>query len=216
MTAGDCGSKELGKEEISKIRKQEAAASARLLEAGYDCLGFEDLFITYDKPSIVRVTAQVRKVRPQLVITMSQTDYMLDHEMTGTLVQTACFCGGIKNIETEGLAPLDYIPPLYYADSIDGRDTYGAELLPSMLVDIGTVLDLKTDMLSCHKSQREWLRKHHGMDEYILSMKRMAEKRGRLAGVSYAEGFRQHLGHAFPQHNLLLEALQPVARMRGL
>jgi hypothetical protein len=45
------------------------------------------------------------------------------------------------------------------------------------------------------------------MDEYILSMKRMSESRGKLAGVSYAEGFRQHLGHAFPQNNLLEEEL---------
>jgi len=62
-------------------------------------------------------------------------------------------------------------------------------------------------MLACHRSQREWLQQHHGMDEYILSMKRHAEDRGRDIGVLYAEGFRQHLGHAFPQDNLLQKEL---------
>jgi LmbE family N-acetylglucosaminyl deacetylase len=113
----------------------------------------------------------------------------------------------VVNIQTEGQAPLDYIPHLYYADPIDGRDIYGQAIRPTTLVDISHVMDIKTNMLSCHQSQREWLRQHHGMDEYILSMKRMSESRGKLAGVSYAEGFRQHLGHAFPQNNLLLEEL---------
>jgi LmbE family N-acetylglucosaminyl deacetylase len=207
MTAGDCGSKELSKKEISEIRKKEAVKSASLIEASYEFLGSEDLYIFYDRPSLLRVLAHVRKIRPQLVLTMSQTDYMLDHEITGTLVQSACFAGGVVNIHTEGQAPLDYIPHLYYADSIDGRDIYGQAVIPTTLVDISHVMDIKTNMLSCHQSQREWLRQHHGMDEYILSMKRMSESRGKLAGVSYAEGFRQHLGHAFPQNNLLEEEL---------
>ena len=207
MTAGDCGSKDLGKKEISEIRLKEAATAASLIDAGYACLGSEDLFILYDRSTLLRVLTHVRKIRPQLVLTMSQTDYMVDHEMTGTLVQSACFAGGVVNIETPEGEALDYIPHLYYADSIDGRDKYGSELLPSTLIDIESVLEIKTKMLSCHESQREWLRKHHGMDEYILSMKRMAESRGKLAGLSYAEGFRQHLGHAFPQNNLLLEEL---------
>jgi len=207
MTAGDCGSKELGKKEISEIRKKEAANSAGLLKAGYECLGSEDLYIFYDKATILRVLAHVRKIRPRLVLTMSQTDYMVDHETTGTLVQSACFAGRVANIKTEGVDPLDYIPHLYYADSIDGMDIFGPPLPPATLVDISAVMDVKTEMLSCHKSQREWLRQHHGMDEYILAMKRMSEERGKLAGLRYAEGFRQHLGHAFPQNNLILEEL---------
>lgn len=211
MTAGDCGSKELGKKEISEIRKKEAANSAALLDAGYACLGSEDLYIFYDKSTILKVVAHVRKIRPRLVLTMSQTDYMVDHVTTGALVQSACFAGGVVNIETPGESPLDYIPHLYYADSIDGRDIYGARLTPATLVDISTVMDKKTEMLSCHKSQREWLRQHHGMDEYILSMKRMSKDRGKLAGVKYAEGFRQHLGHAFPQNDLIRTELTQEA-----
>ena len=34
MTAGDCGSRELGPEEIARIRRQEAQASAELIAAG--------------------------------------------------------------------------------------------------------------------------------------------------------------------------------------
>ena len=54
---------------------------------------------------------------------------------------------------------------------------------------------------------REWLRKHHGMDQYILAMKEWGARRGKKLGTAYAEGFRQHLGHGYPQDNLLLQLL---------
>jgi len=48
---------------------------------------------------------------------------------------------------------------------------------------------------------------HHKMDEYILSMKRFAESRGKEIYTQYAEGFRQHLGHGYPHTNILKELL---------
>ena len=63
-------------------------------------------------------------------------------------------------------------------------------------------------MLCCHASQRNWLMTHHGIDEYVLSMKRFAGERGKLAGCEYAEGFRQHLGHGYPQDNILKRELE--------
>ena len=68
-------------------------------------------------------------------------------------------------------------------------------------------MERKTEMLACHASQREWLRSHHGMDEYIDAMHRHSAKRGKELGTEYAEAFTQHLGHAFPQSDILLEIL---------
>jgi hypothetical protein len=62
-------------------------------------------------------------------------------------------------------------------------------------------------MLCCHDSQRNWLMSHHGMDEYVESMKRFARQRGKKANCDYAEGFRQHLGHGYPQDNRLKKEL---------
>lgn len=214
MTSGDCGTKTLSRKEISSIRLNEAKNAAAVLHASYECLGFEDLFITYDKPSITKVVAHIRKVNPQLVITMSPSCYMLDHEMTSLLVQTGCFGGGLVNVVTPGVAPIDHIPYLYYADAIESKDRFGKRNECSTIVDITTVMDVKAEMLTCHRSQREWLQQHHGMDEYILSMKRHAEDRGRDAGVTYAEGFRQHLGHAFPQDNILQSELTDLVYIR--
>ena len=65
----------------------------------------------------------------------------------------------------------------------------------------------KTEMLACHKSQHEWLRSHHGMDEYIDSMHRHCAMRGKELKTEYAEAFTQHRGHAFPQADILHDIL---------
>ena len=209
MTAGDKGSKVLTPAEISQIRRREGRKAATVIGATYHCLEVEDVFILYDKPNILRVTKLVRQVRPNLVLTMSPECYMIDHEITARLVQTACFSAGMVNMIIEGVESFDHVPALYYADALEGKDRYGKEVIPSMIVDISSVIDIKEEMLKCHDSQRAWLQAHHGMDEYIASMRRFGDQRGRQIGVAYGEGFRQHLGHAFPQENLLLKTLGP-------
>jgi LmbE family N-acetylglucosaminyl deacetylase len=113
----------------------------------------------------------------------------------------------MPNIEIEGVEPFEPVPHLYYVDPVEGKDKFGSPIRPSILVDIGAVMETKEAMLCCHASQRNWLMVHHGMDEYVLSMKRLAEQRGQEIGCRYAEGFRQHLGHGYPQGNILKEIL---------
>lgn len=210
MTGGDGGSAELSRAEISKIRKAEAAESIKILNGFYHCLECEDVFVMYDKPTLLKAIELVRKVRPTIVFAPSPTDYMFDHEMASKVAQAACFAAGVPNVETNGIKALDYIPHLYYVDAVDGIDRFGKEINPSILVDIGTVIDIKEKMLSCHKSQRQWLLDHNGIDEYVISMKDFAKKRGKLINCAYAEGFRQHLGHSYPQNNILREILEQL------
>jgi len=208
MTPGDCGSNEYGRQEISRIRKAEAAGAASILGGRYICTELEDVFVMYDKPSLLKTIEVIRKVRPAIVFTSSPQDYFVDHENTSNLVRTACFACGIPNVETPGVKAYDCVPYLYYADPVGDCDIYGNAITPSMYVDISAKMEIKEKMLSCHQSQRNWLLAHHGMDEYILSMKRTAQKKGKEAGFGYAEGFRQHLGHAYPSDNILKEILK--------
>ena len=131
---------------------------------------------------------------------------MVDHELTSMIVQTACFASGIKNMEV-GIAPYEPVPHLYYCDPMEGKDIFGKAVVPSMYVNITGEIGVKENMLAHHESQRNWLLTHHKMDEYILAMKRFARERGMESGVEYAEGFRQHLGHGFPQENILKNIL---------
>ncbi len=104
------------------------------------------------------------------------------------------------------------IPHLYYADAVEGKDTLGRALPPAFCVDISKVIETKSQMLACHASQRDWLRKHHGMDHYLNAMRDWSAERGKSCGVPFAEGYRQHLGHSYPQDNLLGELLGIVSR----
>jgi len=206
MAPGDKGTAIYSREEISLIRKAEAAKSAEIIEGTYHCLEFEDVYILYSKDTINKTTALIRKIHPTIVFTASPVDYMVDHEMTSLIVQTACFSSGIKNMEVSE-APFEPVPYLYYSDAMEGKDKLGNSIQPFIFVDITSEMPVKEEMLKCHESQRNWLMEHHKMDEYIHSMKRFSEKRGNEIKVKYAEGFRQHLGHGYPQDNILKEVL---------
>lgn len=213
FTPGDKGTSEYTSKEISRIRKAEAAKAAELLDGDYVCLEFEDVYILYNRETINKTTSLIRRIRPAIVITASPADYMIDHEMTSMIVQTACFSSGMKNMEVME-EPFEPVPYLYYSDPMEGKDKLGKPIKPSVYVNITEEIGIKEEMLGCHKSQRDWLKLHHKMDEYILSMKRFAEKRGKEINTKYAEGFRQHLGHGYPQNNILKEILDDLVVVR--
>jgi len=206
MTMGDKGSAVHTSDEISRMRTAEAKNSAQVINATYHCLEFDDVYILYDRETLNRTTALVRKVAPSLVLTHSPSDYMVDHEMTSRIVQTACFAAGVKLMEV-GEEHFEPVPYLIYSDPLEGKDILGNLVQPTFYVDITQEIGIKEKMLACHASQRNWLMAHHKVDEYILAMKRFAEQRGQEINVAYAEGFRQHLGHSFPQDNILKEIL---------
>lgn len=209
MTAGDCGSNEHTPDEIARIRRQEGADAAGLMGATYHCVEERDLRVFFNEASMERIVHLLTRVNPTIVITHSPDDYHLDHEMTSTIVRAATFAAPIPNY-LHGRwknPPLAHIPHLYYCDPLEGKDLFGRPIVPAFRIDISKTIDLKTKMLSAHASQRNWLIKHHGVDDYLRAMREWAETQGRAAGVPLAEGFRQHLGHSYPQKNLLGELL---------
>jgi LmbE family N-acetylglucosaminyl deacetylase len=214
MTAGDQGTATRSRSEIARIRKREAAASARLLGATYTCLGFDDLTIVYGEKTKRPVSALLRLVRPDLVIVPPPVDYMADHEETPRIVREAAFASTVPNwkasLAGKRPRPCDKLPAILYADPIDNIDHFGRRVRPQYVVDVTGSVDLKEKMLACHDSQRSWLRHQHGEDEYLLWMRRVGADRARDFGhprVRYAEGFRQHLGHGFPREDHLTAAL---------
>src|SRR5262245_50045045 len=205
MTPGDCGSMERSADAISLIRRGEGGMAAAIVHGHYHCLEERDLLIFYGDRTLEKVTRLLREVRPRIVLTHSPADYMLDHEMTSMVVRAAVFGAPIPNFLADrqiGTA-LAHMPHLYYCDAIEGKDPLGRDVPPGFRIDISGVIDTKAEMLAAHASQREWLRKHHGMDQYLHAMREWGAKHGKECSVACAEGFRQHLGHSYPQDNLL-------------
>src|SRR5580704_14716963 len=60
MTAGDCGSAPIGREEIARIRFGEAQNAAAYLGAWYACAGLMDVEVTFDVENLRRVVDVMR------------------------------------------------------------------------------------------------------------------------------------------------------------
>ena len=202
-TAGDCGTMTESPWQIGGIRTEEARRAAKMIGAQYHCLGEPDGRVVYDKPTIQKSMDLLRAIAPGLVLTHAPKDYMLDHEMVSLLARAASFLYGAPNVSAYPRHPESTIPYLYYCDPLDGIDPLGHEVQPTTYVDVTTMVSRKSEMLACHASQREWLREHHGMDEYLEAMRRHDTWRGEQTGVGAAEAFVQHRGHAYPKDDLL-------------
>lgn len=207
MTAGDKGSATHSSREIAAIRRAEAQNAAQILgAASYRCLDFSDLEITFDNDSRRRVSEVLREIDPFLVITTPPADYMFDHEITSQLVRDACFNASVPLYAASKAA--SGVPYLYYSDAIEGHDLWGQPSRVSVIVDISAQIQLKVAALCAHDSQRSWLQKQHGMDNYLESMKSWSAQRGAQIGAAFGEAFCQHLGHPHPQDDILSRLLK--------
>mgnify|MGYP005832035865 CR=1 FL=1 len=212
MAPGDCGTTSETPWVISARRTEEARRAAAMIPGEYHCLDERDGLVVYDRTTIRKATDLMRRVTPGLVFTHAPKDYMMDHEMTSLVARAASFLHAAPNASAFPLDPRAAVPYLYYCDPVEAIDPLGRPVEPTTYIDITAQLERKTDMLACHASQREWLRAHHGTDEYLEAMRRHAALRGREAGVGAAEAFVQHRGHAYPRDDLLAALLPPTLR----
>jgi LmbE family N-acetylglucosaminyl deacetylase len=210
MTAGDLGASTGTREQIAAQRLAESQAAADYLGAWYGCARLYDMQVFANPDNLRKVVEVMRAFSPDIVLTHSPVDYMVDHEETSRLVRDAAFAMSIPLFSTGQFpaAPVGHgTPVLYYSDPTEGLDPMGNRVFPQFYVDISDQMEKKREMLSRHASQREWLRRHNGVDEYINQMTLWAERFGKESGYRYAEGLRQHLGHGYPHEPVLQNAL---------
>jgi LmbE family N-acetylglucosaminyl deacetylase len=204
-TPGDCGTMTATRWDISSTRTNEAKKSAALIGAAYHCLDERDGFVCYDKPTLTKAFDLFRRLAPGLVFTHAQDDYMMDHVEVSKIARAASFVYGAPNISAFPLLPGSGVPYMYYCDPIEGIDSLGRPAEPTTVIDVSTQHGKKLQMLACHASQRDWLKAHHGMDEYLDAVRRHDAHRGKSINRPYAEAFVQHCGHAYPTNDLLME-----------
>jgi LmbE family N-acetylglucosaminyl deacetylase len=194
LANGSAGSKTLGPEAIAAKRWEEAQASAKILGAIMHPPLFQDLGIFYDAPSIAKVASLVRAVSPSIILTHPPSDYMEDHENTCRLVVTAAIAKGIPNHTVDPPHPATDDPvALYHAPPLGCRTGLGEPVVPTLFVNIETVVKDKVRMLLAHESQMDWLQQTQRMsslEEVVLAESRAV---GKLSGTfSSAEGFTPH------------------------
>jgi LmbE family N-acetylglucosaminyl deacetylase len=139
---------------LAQRRRAEAAAAGAVIGATYDLLDNHDgelLPTLGNRCSVIRL---IRAFHPDLVLTHRPNDYHPDHRYTSQLVQDAAYMVTVPAIvpDTPHLARNPVIA--YLPD--DFQKPY--PFRPSVVVDVGAVLEQIVAMLHCHQSQfYEWL-----------------------------------------------------------
>lgn len=211
LANGCLGSTVYPPEELVPMRLAEAGESARLAGATLHPPLFDDLAVFYDAPSLARVAAVVRAVRPQILLTHSLQDYMVDHQNVARLVESAAFARGMMGFRTQPQEEACGAPVrIYHAAPHGLRDGMGEPFRPDFLVDIAGVADTKELLLDCHRSQKDWLETSQGMGAYTAEMRSIARQQAESGrGLELAEGWRRHshLGFCPPDFDPLANLL---------
>jgi N-acetylglucosamine malate deacetylase 1 len=164
LTNGGAGHHTLRGPELVERRKKEAAAAGAVIGASYDVFDNSDgaLLPTLDvRGQVIRL---LRSFKPDLVLTHRPNDYHPDHRYTSMLVQDAAYLVTVPAVapDTPHL-PRDPVIA-YLADRFEKPYPFQ----PTVVVDVGGVLERVVDMLHCHQSQfYEWLPYNRGEPERV-------------------------------------------------
>jgi N-acetylglucosamine malate deacetylase 1 len=191
---GSAGSTDLRPEEIAAVRRKEANESSKLLGSHLHESLVDDLEVYYAQELIRKITALVRQVKPDIVLTQSMEDYMEDHMNTARIAVTGTFLRSVRNYRSIPDEPAIFGDAmLYHATPHILSDMMRRPVVPELYVDVGAVIDRKERLLACHSSQKQWLDRTQGLDSYLKTMRDLTATVGRMSGrCRFAEGWRRH------------------------
>jgi LmbE family N-acetylglucosaminyl deacetylase len=185
-TDGSAGSNEPGttRGSMRPVREREMRAAAEILGvATVTFLGETDGFLAVTPDTRRKVTRQVRRLRPEVLVAPDPSRLWYgsgyinhaDHKAAGELALCAVMPDAptrvmFQDLESEGLEPYE-VPNLYL--SADEADTY---------VDITDTLAVKMKALAAHASQLG-----PEVEERVTAR---AREVGERAGCDFAEGFK--------------------------
>ncbi|MDA3808949.1 MAG: PIG-L family deacetylase [Spirochaetaceae bacterium] len=215
MTAGGLGGLNTKEEETKTIRKIEAANSAEVLGAEYHCLDQRDGYVFDNLEARIKTLALLRKVKAGIVFTHIYDDYHADHRATAAIVDVAAMQATLPNAPCD-VKPLERTPLLYHTAPMSLKGPLGSPITaPQFFVDITSVLDTKMEMLSCHQSQLELMKKMFNMDNFFEEAKQYNREIGKLGGFEYAECFWQHMGGGFETHPQIQNDLKDLIEVNN-
>jgi LmbE family N-acetylglucosaminyl deacetylase len=186
VTNGNKGSSDrsVTSEQLTPRRAEEQRAAARVLGVErVEFLGYEDGEVTDTRELRRDVTRQIRRWRPELVITLNpQRTYTnfpawhRDHRTTGRVVLDCVY-----PLARDHLAFPELLPE-HEPHSV--REVYVIQWeRPALVVDITGTLELKLEAIRCHASQVG------DFETVAARMRNRAATLGKDKGYAFAEGF---------------------------
>jgi LmbE family N-acetylglucosaminyl deacetylase len=178
MTSGESGSLKYSKEELAKIREQEAKNAAAII--GVKEVYFlknPDGYLEYCKESLIKVIELIRTAKPDIVYIPHEFDGHKDHQATHKLVTEACGRAGGPWFQECSGEPWSVQTILCYEVWVPLQNITYVE-------DITDFIELKVKALGEHKSQLDDI----SYDEAVKCLNRY---RGIMAGGGkYSECFQ--------------------------
>lgn len=196
---GSLGTNQYDYPTIVRMRREEAINAAKLIGAVYHESICDDLEVFYNIETLAKVVEVMREVKPEIVLTHGPYDYMEDHVNAGRLAVSAAFCRGMTNFKCDQRYPATLQDvAVYHAMPHSLFDSLRRPVIPELYVDITSTVETKKAMLSCHKSQKEWLDTSQGMDVYLDALVFRGRYYGEMSKkFEFAEGWIRHNSAGF-------------------
>lgn len=193
VAAVDLTQGELGTRGSGPIRLIESQAAAEMLGLEDRInLGMADGFFQHTKENVLKISAAVRKYKPEIVLANAFSDRHPDHGRAGKLISDACFYSGLQRIEqkdSDGNTLSAWRPKVVY-HYIQDRN-----IKADFVVDITPYMDKKIECVLAYKTQFFNSEDESGPKTPISGKDFLEYNRaknrayGRDIGADYAEGF---------------------------
>lgn len=154
VTNGESGHHQLKGAELVAIRRKEAKAATDLIGITSEVLDFRDGYLEPTLEARMKIIGLIRSYQPDLILTHRLNDYHPDHRATSQLVCDAAYMVTVPPIVPEVPALRENPVIAYLSDDFQSPSPFK----PSVVVDVGPVIETMIDMLDCHRSQfYEWI-----------------------------------------------------------
>lgn len=200
---GSLGTNRYDYQTIVPLRRQESMAAAKMMGAHFHESLCDDLEVFYSQELLGRLVPIVRDIAPDLILTHGADEYMEDHVNTGRLAVSAAFCRSMVNFKCHPpRAAIEHPVTIYHCLSHTFTDQLRRPIVPGIFVDVSTTMSLKRELLSCHRSQQEWLDVSQGNAAYLNHMEAGCRRVGGMSQrYQFAEGWTRHSHVGFCAEN---------------
>ena len=164
VTDGAAGHYERNASDLIPMRREEAAAAGKVIDAEYETLHFPDGQLQATLEVRHRIIQEIRTFKPDLVLTHRTCDYHPDHRAVGQSVQDASYLVTVPRVLPEFPA-LSQAPVFAYMQDLFTRPV---RLRADEVIDVTNYVDTVVAMLACQHSQVfEWLPYEEGTLETV-------------------------------------------------
>ena len=161
-------------------------------------MNFKDGFFKDDENNKIELIKQIRKYRPDIILTNAVSDRHPDHPRSSQITVDACFLSGLLKIDTH--------QDIWRPRSIYHYIQYN-NITPDIVIDITEQMEKKIESIKAYSSQ--FYNPESKEEDTIISTKDFldsiiyrAKDLGRQSNCKYAEGF---IAHQFPKIDSLLD-----------